>query len=82
MNSNLNMKADPEPNLKALSVLIMETEPFAVLSASIGFIYNYQHMFAMYARRVVLIELLFDNCFMRLFAHWEVPTPTLALNPI
>jgi len=57
--------------VKALSVLIMETEHFAVLSASIGFIYNYQHMFAMYARRVVLIELLFDNCFMRLFAHWE-----------
>jgi hypothetical protein len=46
--------------VKALSTLLLETEHFAVLSACVGYIYNYQHLFAAYARRVVLIELLFE----------------------
>eukprot|EP00656_Telonema_subtile_P003418 TRINITY_DN11565_c0_g1_i8.p1 TRINITY_DN11565_c0_g1~~TRINITY_DN11565_c0_g1_i8.p1 ORF type:complete len:944 (-),score=152.79 TRINITY_DN11565_c0_g1_i8:347-3178(-) len=56
--------------VKALA-LALSSDHFAVLSATIAFIFNHIHKWPAGPRNVIARELMFNRYFLKLFGHWE-----------
>lgn len=56
--------------VKALA-LALSSDHFAVLSATIAFVFNHIHKWPPGPRNVIARELMFNRYFLKLFGHWE-----------